>query len=32
MQKARSRYNDDDDQVHMDTEEEVYSKPNLHLG
>ena len=35
MNKARSRYMDDpDDQVHMDTEEEVYSssKPNLHLG
>jgi hypothetical protein len=32
VNKARSRYMDEDDQVHMDTEEEVYSKPNLHLG
>jgi hypothetical protein len=32
MNKARSRYMEDDDQVHMDTEEDAYSKPNLHLG
>lgn len=32
MNKARSRYMEEDDQVHMDTEEDAYSKPNLHLG
>lgn len=32
ISKARSRYMEEDDQVHMDTEEDMYSKPNLHLG
>lgn len=30
--KARSRYMDEDDNVQTDMEEEMYSKPNLHLG
>jgi hypothetical protein len=30
--KARGRYQDEDDNVYLDTEEEAYSKPNLHLG